>query len=134
MGQNYFIRSQSGGSAMNAAGDPLAEAERLLKRDAEWAALASAGRDIDRILSYWTEDAIVLAPDFAPVIGKAALRGYVENSFRIPGFKISWKSSEVHFSPDLKLAYMFSENAVTMNGPDGAPLATKGRGITIWRH
>jgi hypothetical protein len=38
---------------MNAAGDPSAEAERLLKRDAEWAALASAGQDIDRILSYW---------------------------------------------------------------------------------
>jgi hypothetical protein len=37
---------------MNAAGDPLAEAERLLKRDAEWAALASEGLDIDRIISY----------------------------------------------------------------------------------
>jgi ketosteroid isomerase-like protein len=89
---------------MNAAGDRSAEAERLLKRDAEWAALASAGRDIDRILSYWTDDAIVLAPAFAPVIGKTALRGYVENSFRIPGFKINWKSNEVRFSPDVNLA------------------------------
>jgi len=47
---------------MNAAGNPSAEAERLLKRDAEWAELASAGQDIDRILSYWTDDAVVLAP------------------------------------------------------------------------
>jgi ketosteroid isomerase-like protein len=116
---------------MNAAGDPSAEAERLLKRDAEWAALASEGRDIDRILSYWTDDAVVLAPGFPPIIGKVALRGYVENSLRIPGFEISWKSSEVHFSPDLKLAYMFSENTVTMNEPDGTPLTTRGRGITI---
>ena len=118
---------------MNAAGDPSAEGERLLKRDAEWAALASAGHDIDRILSYWTDDAVVWAPAFAPVIGKAALRGYVENSFRIPGFKISWKSHEVRFSPDLKLAYMFGENTVAMNGPNGAPIRTKGRAITIWR-
>src|SRR5947208_14438670 len=99
MGQNYSLRSQSGGSAMNAAGDPSAEAERLLKRDAEWAALASAGRVIDRILSYWTDDAVVLAPALAPVIGKAALRGYGENCFRIPGFEISWKSREVRVSP-----------------------------------
>jgi hypothetical protein len=35
---------------MNAAGDPSAEAERLLKGDTEWAALASAGQNIDRIL------------------------------------------------------------------------------------
>jgi ketosteroid isomerase-like protein len=97
------------------------------------AALASEGRDIDRILSYWTDDAVVLAPRFAPVIGKAALRDYVENSFRILGFKISWKSSEVRFSPDLKLAYMFGENTVTMNGPDSTPLTTTGRAITIWR-
>src|SRR5438128_7393003 len=118
---------------MNAPGDSSAEAERLLKRDAERAALASEGRDIDRILSYWADDAVVLAPGLPPIIGKVALRGYVENSLRIPGFQISWKSSEVHLSPDLKLAYMFSENAVTMNEPDGTLLTTKGRGITIWR-
>jgi ketosteroid isomerase-like protein len=118
---------------MNTAGDSSAEAERLLKRDAEWAALASEGRDIDRILSYWTDDAVVLAPDFPPIIGKIALRGYVENSLRIPGFEISWKSSEVHLSSDQNFAYMFSENSVTMNGPEGAPLTTRGRGITIWR-
>jgi ketosteroid isomerase-like protein len=118
---------------MNAQQNPSAEAERLLKRDAEWAALASEGRDIDQILSYWTDDAVVFAPGFPSIIGKVALRGYVENSLRIPGFQISWKSSEVHFSPDLKLAYMFSENAVTMDQADGTPLMTRGRGITIWR-
>jgi ketosteroid isomerase-like protein len=118
---------------MNAADDPSPETECLLKRDAEWAALASEGRDIDRILSYWTDDAVVLAPGFAPVVGKTALRAYVGNSFRIPGFKISWKSSEVRFSPDLKLAYMFGENTIAVNGPDGTALTTKGRAITMWR-
>jgi ketosteroid isomerase-like protein len=118
---------------MNKAGNPSAEAESLLKRDAEWSALASEGRDIDRILSYWTDDAVVLAPGFAPVVGKSALRDYVESSFRIPGFKISWKSSEVRFSPDLKLAYIFGENTVGMNGSNGTPLTAKGRAITIWR-
>jgi ketosteroid isomerase-like protein len=114
-------------------GDPATEAERLLKRDAEWAALASEGLDIDRILSYWSDDAVVFAPGLPPIVGNAALRAYVENSFRIPNFKISWKSSEVHFSPDLKLAYMFGENTVAMNGPNGTPITAKGRAITIWR-
>jgi ketosteroid isomerase-like protein len=37
----------------------------LLQRDAEWAALASAGQDIDRMLSFWTDDARVLPPGLA---------------------------------------------------------------------
>jgi ketosteroid isomerase-like protein len=115
---------------MNGGTDELAERERLLERDAEWAALASEGRDIDRMLSYWTDDAVVLPPGFAPVIGKVALRDYVENCLRIPGFKITWKSTDVKFSPDLNLAYMFGGNTVTINGPD---VMTKGRAVTIWR-
>jgi ketosteroid isomerase-like protein len=84
---------------MNTASDSSAEAERLLKRDAEWATLASDGRDIDRILSYWTDDAVVLAPGFPLFIGKAALRDYVENSLRIPGFEISWNQVRYIFHP-----------------------------------
>jgi|SRR5882724_1793515 len=118
---------------MNSGLDELTERERLVERDAEWAAIASEGRDIGRILSYWTDDAVVLPPGLSPVIGKVALRDYVENSLRIPGFKITWRSTDVKFSPDLDLAYMFGENAVTINGPDGRPVTTKGRAVTIWR-
>jgi ketosteroid isomerase-like protein len=28
---------------------------------------------------------------------------------------------------------MFGENTVAMNGPNGRPITTKGRAITIWR-
>src|SRR6266705_3468255 len=78
----------------------------LLRRDAEWAAVSSKGRDIERILSYWTDDAIVLPPGLPAISGKPALREYVESSWKIPGFRITWTSTDV-----------------TM----------KGRGITIWR-
>ena len=113
--------------------DLSAERTQLLKRDAEWAVAASEGRDIERILSYWTDDAVILPPGMPPVVGKAALRDYVEASMQIPGFQISWTSTDVTFSPDRNLAYMFGQNAVTMNGPDGTPTITKGRAITIWR-
>lgn len=113
--------------------DSSVERTRLLKRDAEWAAAASEGRDVECILSYWTDDAVVLPPGLPPIIGKPALRQYVETSIQIPGFHISWTSTDVIFSPDRQLAYMFSQNAVTMNGPDGRPASTQGRAVTIWR-
>jgi ketosteroid isomerase-like protein len=109
------------------------ERQALLKRDAEWAALAKEGRDVDRILSYWTDDAVVLPPGLPPVVGKSALREYVEGSLRIPGFSITWSSSDVTLSPDGSLAYMLGDNVVSMDGPDGASHGSKGRAVTIWR-
>ncbi len=94
---------------------------------------ASGGRDVERILSYWTDDAVVLPPGLPAVVGKAALRQYVGGSMQIPGFKITWTSTDVTFSPNGNLAYMFSRNAVTMNAPDGTPTTTGGRAVTIWR-
>ncbi len=113
--------------------DLASERTRLLQRDAEWAATASEGRDIERILSYWTDDAVVLPPGLPAVVGKAALRQYVQGSMQIPGFRITWTSQDVTFSPDGNLAYMLSRNAVTMNTQDGVPTTTEGRAVTIWR-
>jgi len=109
------------------------ERTRLLERDAEWARLASEGRDVERMIAYWTDDAVVLPPGLPAVVGKSALRDYVSTSLRIPGFRITWASTDVRISPDGNLAYMFSRNAVTLNGPDGEPVTTTGRAVTIWR-
>ena len=113
--------------------DLAAERDRLLKRDAEWAIAASEGRDLERVLSYWTDDAIVMPPGLPAVIGKRALREYVEASMHIPGFRITWTSTDVTFSADRNLAYMFGTNSIDMNGPDGAPVRIDGRAVTIWR-
>ena len=113
--------------------DLTAEKERLLRRDKEWALVASEGRDVDRILSFWTDDAVVLAPGLPTVAGKAALRRYVESSLQIPGFRITWTSTHATLTPDGRMAYMFSRNAVTVNALDGTPVTTEGRAVTIWR-
>lgn len=113
--------------------DLASERTRLLQRDADWATVASEGSDLERILSYWTDDAVVLAPGLPVVAGKDALRLYVQGSMQIPGFKITWTSTDVTFSPDGKLAYLFSRNALTMNTPAGTPATTAGRAVTIWR-
>ena len=113
--------------------DLVSERTQLLRRDAEWAVAASEGRDVERILSYWTDDAFVLPPGLPAVVGKVALREYIKSSLQIPGFRITWTSTDVTFSPDAKLAYMFGRSALTMNAPDGTPMTTRGRGITIWR-
>jgi ketosteroid isomerase-like protein len=113
--------------------DLALERTRLLRRDAEWAVAACEGRDIERVLSYWTDDAVVIPPGLPVVVGKVALRQYVLSSMQLSGFKITWTSTDATFSPDGNLAYMFSRNAVSMDAPDGTPTTTEGRAVTIWR-
>jgi len=116
-----------------AAMDLEQERKNLERRDAEWSALASEGRDVEAILSYWTDDAIVIPPGLPTVSGKDALRQYVTESLRIPGFRISWKSSAPVLSGDGSFAYMAAENTVSMQGPDGNPMTLRGRALTVWR-
>jgi ketosteroid isomerase-like protein len=113
--------------------DPASESQKLLRRDAEWANLASAGKDVERIVSYWSDDAVVI-PQGQPVVeGKAAIRAFVASSLQIPGFKIHWVSEGPTFSPDGKLAYMRGRNTMTVPGANGALVTLVGRGVTIWR-
>ena len=54
--------------------DVAAEEQKLLHRDAEWADAAAAGKDLEKIVSYWTEDALVIEPGQPVYEGKAAIR------------------------------------------------------------
>jgi ketosteroid isomerase-like protein len=113
--------------------DAVAESTKLLARDAEWATAASDGKDVDKIVSFWSEDAIVIPPGQPVVEGKAAIRTFVTSSLQIPGFRIHWVSDKVRFSPDGKLAYVTATNEMTVAGPSGTPMTIHGRGITVWR-
>jgi ketosteroid isomerase-like protein len=113
--------------------DPAEEEAKLLRRDAEWANLASAGKDIEKIVSYWSDDAALIFPGQPVLEGKAAIRAYVEASLKTPGFKIHWVSEKPVFSPDGKLAYMRGTDELTVPGPNGSTITLHLRGISVWR-
>jgi ketosteroid isomerase-like protein len=113
--------------------DATAESAKLLRRDAEWADLAFAGQDVDTVVSYWTDDAVIIEPGQPVVEGKAAIRNFVAESFGTPGFKIHWVSEKPTFSPDGKLAYMRAKDEMTVPGPKGVPMTLHLRAYSIWR-
>lgn len=113
--------------------DAATEQAKLLRRDAEWADLASTGKDVEKIVSYWSDDAILVFPGQPLLEGKSAIRAYVEASLKTPGFKIHGVSEKPVFSPDGKLAYMRGTDEITVPGPNGAPVTMQLRGISVWR-
>lgn len=113
--------------------DAAAESRKLSQWDADWSRLAFAGKDIEKIVSYWSDDAHLLQPGLPPIEGKPAIRAFVTASLKIPGFKIHWVSEKPMLSPDGKMAFLLSAVETTAPGANGSLESTHGRSVTIWR-
>lgn len=105
----------------------------ILRVDKEWATAASLGTDLERVLSFWSDDATVFPPGAPAVVGKAAIREYASASFRTPGFSVCWETTDVTVSPSGDFAYGVGQNRFTLPGPDGKPFTAHGKVVTIWR-
>lgn len=113
--------------------DAAAESSKLAQRDADWSSVSFEGKDIERIVAYWSDNAHLLQPGLPPIEGKTAIRAFVTASLKIPGFKIHWVSEKPVFSPDGKMAYLMSNVETTAPGANGSLESTHGRSVTVWR-
>jgi ketosteroid isomerase-like protein len=104
----------------------------LLKTDTEWAEAAGT-TDVERIVSFWTDDAVIYPPREAPVSGKTAIRKYVGESLKIPGFAIRWKPNEAVVSAAGDLGYTTGTNSFTFPDAQGRLITSNGRYVTVWR-
>ena len=107
--------------------------EELLSADRQWSAVAAQGQDVERIVSFWSEDALVIPPGGPVIRGMPAIRNYVRQSLAIPGFRIRWNPDQASLSSDGTLGYTRGENTVTFPGSDGKLTSVVGRYVTVWR-
>jgi len=107
-------------------------ASEIRQLDGDWSR-AAQDRDLQRVLSFWADDAIVFPPGSPAVAGKAAIREFVEKSFRTPGFSISWKTTTVAVSRGGELAYTTGTNHLTFSAPDGKLVTVEGKAVAVWR-
>jgi ketosteroid isomerase-like protein len=112
--------------------DLAAERAAIFARDRAWLAAAAAG-DVEKTVSFWTDDAVVYPPNAAPVVGTAALRAMVAATSQLPGFRITWKTDSVVVGASGDLAYATGTNAFTVNDSTGRPVTTPGRVLQVWR-
>lgn len=113
--------------------DQQAEAEKLMDLSRSWAKSVK-DKDVEKMLSYWADDAMVMSPNEPSVVGIEALRGMVERSMKIKGFEIYWEPQEAYVSKSGDLGYVIIKNYMTM------PIDTLGntrtvfnKGVEIWR-
>ena len=110
------------------------EAERLALLDADraWAAAAAGGAEASEIVSYWSSDARVYLSGQDALQGSEALLGMVTANAEIPGFEVSWTPDDAVVFGSGRVGYTRGSNSFTFPGPDGNPMTTYGRYLTIW--
>jgi ketosteroid isomerase-like protein len=106
--------------------------DALMQTSRDWARAAATG-DLETMLAFWADDAVVYAPDRAPITGKAAIREFVIESLKVPGFSITWEPQSGFVSSAGDVGYLLETNRVTFNDENAEQVKVPGKAVTIWR-
>ncbi|WP_018630863.1 YybH family protein [Niabella aurantiaca] len=113
--------------------DTKAEGEKLMQVSRDWSKTV-AGNDIEKIMSYWADDAEFFDNHEGKRLkGKAEIRKMVEESLKIPGFKISWEPESVSVSASGDMGYLVERNEISIPDSAGNPMIMRGTVVTIWK-
>ena len=94
------------------------EEKKLLKLSRQWAQSAQ-GSDTEEIVSYWSEDAVLMTPDQGKLIGREQLSAMVKGSMEIPGFEIGWEPQEARVAKSGDLGYVIAHKYVKVPDESG---------------
>ena len=97
-----------------------------------WSAAAQT-KNVEDILSYWADTAVVYSPGRSAFKGKQAIREMIEQSYKIPGFAISWEPLQATISESADMAYLLEKNTVSLIDSLGNRITQHNRAVTIWR-
>ncbi len=112
--------------------DKKAEGEKIMQLSKDWSQTV-ATKDVEKIVSYWADDAFVMQDGQPPFKGKQAIRQMVEESFKIPGFSISWQPESVEVSDSGDMAYMIENAQVSYTDSTGKRVTHHNKAVSIWR-
>jgi len=112
--------------------DLSVEQSTLMETSRAWARAVAAG-DVEQIVGYWSDDAIVLAPDQPAIVGKAAIRDFVKQMQAIPQFNITWDPERATVAASGGMGYLVEHTRTTLADASGKPITQYGKAVTIWR-
>jgi len=113
-------------------GNTKEEGEKLMQVSRDWSRSVSSD-SIERVMSYWSDDAIYMPPGQSSLTGKDAIRQMVAGSLKTPGFKISWEPQSATISESGDMAYLIEKSQITTTDSLGNSKTEHYKGLTIWR-
>ncbi len=116
-----------------AAPDERAADEKALRdADREWSR-AAAAKDLDRTVSYYADDAIVLPPNAPLAAGQEAFRREWNGMFAAFSGTLHWEPTKVEVSRGGDLAYIVGTYEGTLSSPNRNPAKDRGKYLEVWK-
>jgi ketosteroid isomerase-like protein len=114
-----------------AAADTTSAIERTIRDlDDQWSKAAGA-KDVEKTVSYYSEDAVVMPPNAASATTKEAIRALWKDL--LTDANISWKTKNVEVAQSGDLAFSSGAYEVTLNDPTGKPVNDRGKYLEVWK-
>ena len=117
-------------AAVCLAGETKAE-QALRDADAAWSK-AAASKDLDKTVSYYSPDAIVLPPNAPIATTKEEIKKIWQDMLASPSFVISWKATKVEVAKSGDLGFVSGTYELTMNDASGKPVHDRGKYVEVW--
>jgi len=106
--------------------------EQLLRGlDGDWAKTA-AGKDVEQTIAFYSDDAIVFAPNATSAATKEAIRNLWKDMFASAGFNITWQATRVQVGKSGEMAWVSGTYESTMNDASGKPIDDRGKYLEVW--
>ena len=112
--------------------DTKVEVEKLMQTSREWSQTVST-RDLEKTLIYWADDSVVLSAGQPMLTGKKEISKMVEESFKTPGFNISWEPLNGEVSQGGDMAYLIEKETMIMNDSTGKTITMHSRSVSVWK-
>ena len=112
------------------AADMDANAKVLARLDDDWSA-AAVKKDVDRVASFYADDAIAYPQNAPAAVGKAAAKKVWAAYFADPSFAISWKTTHAQVDGDLGFTSGTYEDSY--KGADGKTVKEAGKYLCVWK-
>jgi len=105
--------------------------QALRDLDAQWSA-AAGSKDLDKTVSYYSNDAVVMPPNAPAATTKEAIRKVWQDLLASLGLVVSWKATKVEVARSGDIGFVSGTYELTMNDASGKPVPDRGKYVEVW--
>jgi uncharacterized protein (TIGR02246 family) len=109
-----------------------AEEKAIRAAEADFAQAAGA-KSLEKSLSFYAEDAVMLNPNEAIAVGKTAIRASWTRMLAMPDVSLTWSVDKVEVAKSGDVAYDYGSYSMSFTGPSGKKINDRGKYATIWK-
>ncbi len=114
------------------SGTQAADEATLRKLDDEWSR-AAGSRDVEKTISYYSDDAVVMPPNIPTLTGKEPIQTLWKSMLDSPDFSGGWKATKVEVARSGDLAYVSGNYEFNEKDNSGKPITDKGKYLEVWK-